>query len=76
MLETDGLFRLAAANFQQAEMHLDDAELQLHKLRARLDKCLELVRQMPRDEALWQQVDVMFSGAAEETAAANPAAAP
>ena len=69
MLETDGLFRLAAANFQQAEMHLDDAEVQLHKLRARLDKCLELVRQMPRDEALWEQVDVIFNGTPAEAAA-------
>jgi acetyl-CoA carboxylase carboxyltransferase component len=70
MLETDGLFRLAASNFEQAETHLDDAEVQLQKLRARLDKCLELVRQMPRDEAPWQEVGVIFKKAPEEAAAA------
>jgi len=73
MLETDGLFRLAAANFEQAETHLDDAEVQLHKLRARLDKCLELVRQMPREEKGWEEVGVIFNSEPEEAAAGTAA---
>jgi hypothetical protein len=68
MLETDGLFRLAASNFMQAEMHLTDTEVQLRKLRARLEKCAALVRQVPRDDVLWQQVDVIFNGQPAETA--------
>jgi hypothetical protein len=72
MLDSDGLFRQAAANFQQAEMSLTDAEVQLHRLRVRLEKCTAMVRQIPRDEALWQQVDGIFNN---EPANAAPAAA-
>jgi hypothetical protein len=73
MLDTDGLFRLAATNFQQAETHLTDCEVQLRKLRAKLEKCAGVVRQVPRDEQLWQQVDVIFNGEPAETT--GPAAA-
>jgi hypothetical protein len=57
MLDSDGLFRQAATNFQQAEMSLTDAEVQLHRLRVRLEKCAAMVRRIPQDDALWQQVD-------------------
>jgi hypothetical protein len=62
MLDTDGLFRLAATNFQQAETHLTDCEIQLLKLRAKLDRCAAMVRRAPRDEQLWRQVDVILNG--------------
>jgi hypothetical protein len=68
-LDEDGLFRLAAANFQQAEAFLNDAEVQLLRLRVRLEKCAALVRQIPRDDVLWQQVDVIFNGGPADTAA-------
>jgi hypothetical protein len=62
MLDTDGLFRLAASDFQQAGVHLAEAEAQLQRLRARLERCAALVREMPRDDVMWQQVDVIFNG--------------
>ena len=71
MLDTDGLFRLAATNFQQAEAHLTDCEIQLRKLRAKLEKCAGVVQQAPQEEHLWQQVDGIIQGepteAEEET---------
>jgi hypothetical protein len=62
MLDTSGLFRLAASDFQQAGTHLAEAEVQLLRLRARLERCAQLVREMPRDDVMWQQVDVIFNG--------------
>ena len=62
MLDTDGLFRLAATNFQQAEAHLTDCEIQLRKLRAKLEKCAGVVQQAPPEEHLWQQVDGIIQG--------------
>lgn len=61
-LDTSGLFRMAASDFQQAGVHLAEAEAQLLRLRARLERCAALVREMPRDDVLWQQVDVIFNG--------------
>ena len=73
MLDTDGLFRLAASDFQQAGVHLAEAEAQLQRLRARLERCAALVREMPRDDVMWQQVDVIFNGEKAGVAAGNKA---
>ena len=74
MLETDGLFKLSASNFQRAEMHLTDTEVQLRKLRARLEKCATLVQRVPPSEVLRQQVDAIFNRQTADTAEAEPAA--
>jgi hypothetical protein len=71
MLDTDGLFRLAATNFQQAETHLTDCEVQLLKLRAKLDRCAAMVRRAPQDEHLWRQVEAILDPQPAETAAAT-----
>jgi multidrug resistance efflux pump len=62
MLDTDGLFRLATTNFQQAETHLTDCEVQLRKLRAKLDKYTAQVCQAPQEEPIWQQVKSILNG--------------
>ncbi len=73
MLETDGLFRLSASNFQRAEMHLTDTEVQLRKLRARLERCAALVQRVPADQILRQQIDEIFDKQPADTT--TPAAA-
>jgi hypothetical protein len=62
MLDSSGLFRMAASDFQQAGVYLAEAEVELLKLRARLERCAALVREMPRDGVLWRQVDGIFNG--------------
>lgn len=44
MLETDGVLRMAANNYQQAESRLESAELELRKLMQKLEGCLTLMR--------------------------------
>ena len=44
MLETDGFFRMAATNYQQAGSHLEDAEHELRKLLEKLETCLQLMK--------------------------------
>jgi hypothetical protein len=44
MLETDGVLRMAASNYQQAESHLEGAELELRRLMQKLESCLTLMR--------------------------------
>jgi hypothetical protein len=73
ILEPDGLFRMAAADFQQAQIWLNDVEVQLLRMRARLENCAAQVRQIPRDEALWQQVDETFKREPAEAAVGGTA---
>jgi hypothetical protein len=71
MLETDGLFRLAASNFQRAEMHLTDTEVQLRKLRVRLEKCAALARRDTPSDLLREQVEAILDAQPAGTAAAS-----
>ena len=57
MLETDTLFKSAAANFKAAEAHLKDTEDTMRALVVRLEKCSRSMRtappyELPRLDAL------------------------
>lgn len=56
MPEVDEYLKLAASSFKTAEAQLGDAEDSLQTLVERLDNCLKLMKQIPRDETLsWEQ---------------------
>ncbi len=58
MLETDGVLRMAANNYQQAESHLEGAEVELRKLMQKLESCLILMRNASGSEPVtWEQVE-------------------
>ena len=57
MLETDGVLRMAANNYQQAESQLEGAELELRQLLQKLESCLSLMRNASGSEPVtWDEV--------------------
>jgi hypothetical protein len=58
MLETDGVLRMAANNYQQAESRLEGAEHELRKLLEKLESCLTLMRDASGAEPVtWDRVE-------------------
>jgi hypothetical protein len=55
MPEVGEYLRLAVSNSKTAEAYLKDAECSLHILAERLENCLELLKEIPRDELLLQE---------------------
>ena len=56
MPEVDEYLKLSASKLKSAEVHLEEAECSLQTLKERLDNCLELLKEIPRDESLfWEQ---------------------
>ena len=51
MLEVDEYLKLTTSKLKSAEVYLEDAECSLHTLVERLDNCLELLKEIPRDES-------------------------
>ena len=63
MFDADAYFKIAAANYRQAEEHLKETEIHLRKLLARLDRAAAGVPAVPREGmALWGRVDDIISG--------------
>ena len=52
MLETDGVLKMAASNYQEAESHLEGAELELRQLMQKLESCLKLMRNVSGSESI------------------------
>ncbi|OGO31937.1 MAG: hypothetical protein A2Z29_05990 [Chloroflexi bacterium RBG_16_56_11] len=63
MLETDGLFRMAATNYQQADSHLEGAQQELNKLLQKLETCLELMRNASSGEPVHREPQDRNDGA-------------
>ena len=62
MLDTDGCLRMAASNFQQADLHLTNAERELNKVLKRITACVDLMKDPSNEEQpLLNQVDAIIN---------------
>jgi hypothetical protein len=50
MLEADGFLRKAVSNFELAGDNLNQAEGELHRVLEKLEKCNQVLRQLPAPE--------------------------
>ena len=62
MLDTNGCLKMTASNFQQADIHLTNAERELNRILKRITDCEERMKnpqyeEMPR----WSQVEAMVT---------------
>ena len=57
MPDADGVLRMAAKNYHQAEANLEGAEIELRKLKEKLESCLILMKGISETEPVtWKPV--------------------